>query len=61
MEEKVDYSKMSAEEIAARFKGEPFSDFDEALAWLHCRNPNMENNHPENLDWQALKASWRRF
>jgi hypothetical protein len=49
MEEKVDYSKMSAEEIAARFKGEPFSDFDEALAWLHCRNPNMENNHPENF------------
>jgi hypothetical protein len=61
MENNVDYSKMTAEEIAARFRGKPFENFDEALAWVRSQNPNMEKNHPEDLDWQALKASWRRY
>ncbi len=61
MENKVDYSKMSPEEIASLFKGETFASWDEVLAWVDSRNPNMENNHPEDLDWQALKAEWRRY
>jgi hypothetical protein len=61
MENKVDYSKMSPEELAGLFNGEAFANWDDALAWVHSQNPNMENNHPEDLDWQAIKAAARRY
>jgi hypothetical protein len=35
--------------------------FEDALAWFRAQNPNMENNHPEDLDWQAIKAAGRRY
>ena len=61
MDAKVDYSTMTVEEIAKRLEPHHFANFDEVLAWLHSQNPNMENNHPEDLDWQAIKAAARRY
>jgi hypothetical protein len=61
MNARPDYTTMSAEEIAERLKPYEFASFEEALAWMRSQNPNMENNHPEDLDWQAIKAAGRRY
>jgi len=61
METSPDFTTMTEEEIAQLIKPHKFADFDEVLAWLHKQNPNMENNHPEDTDWQALKAWGRRY
>ena len=61
MNTKPDYSTMTVEEIAARLTPHKFASFDEVLAWFRSQNPDMENNHPEDLDWQAIKAAGRRY
>jgi hypothetical protein len=61
MDLEPDYATMSEEEIAERLKPHKFASFDEALAWFRSQNPNMEKNHPEELDWQAIKSEARRY
>jgi hypothetical protein len=61
MDTKPDYTTMSEEEIAERLKPHVFANFDEVLAWFRSQNPDMENNHPEDLDWQAIKSAARRY
>ena len=61
MKTQDDFQKMTDADFAEMLKPTEYATFDELLADLHRRNPDMANNHPEELDWQAIKAAGRRF
>ena len=35
--------------------------FEDAVAWMLSRNPAIESNRPEEIDWQEIKSEGRRY
>jgi hypothetical protein len=46
-----------------RHLGEGFEikTYEDAVAWILSRNPNLPKNRPEDTDWQQLKNEGRRY